>query len=584
MANLMPQYQFRMKETIEKNVTSFNSDKKNCPIIAFQFVSLDSKDKNKLMWWSYDHKDISEKYDRIVHEFIGEKELERTLINCEFDSAPYWTKFLGEEGKIITCFDKSGFKFKVEPDPVGEKKTDWYNHTNSKPNNEVLDDWGNLLKKNFGKGTAMWVSIPHNDVNERKIYSSVFCLLNDKATHLELIGAYFYIRNFITNYLIDLYKAPIEKEVEKFKIDEQKRIRRATKEDPDVFISENIQKKLDEIQFAIRQNIAILLYGETGTGKEVIAKKIQLMSLRKGCQYLSINCAGFSEDGSMTDSELFGHEEGAFTGAIKSRIGHFEECAGGTIFLDEIQQMPLSMQKKIKRVVETGEILKVGSSKPKNVDVRLIFATNRNLVDLVRKGEFLDDLFYRINIITLTIPPLRERKDEIKNLTEVFLKKFNKEYSANKKLSNEALTEFENYNYPGNVRELRSTLLRAFMLSGDKEKITREHLIFDGIQYKLDEIVLNTGGDTSPEMEKVANVIKRMISATKDPNIDKGKRKKLTGPQMLTSEYLPKSNYGGFDNLKKTYLKPNKEKIKTLIPLNPSLNIASLPGIKTSIR
>lgn len=477
---------------------------------------------------------------------------------------------------------------KKNPTQSEKKKADWYNHTNfascSKSDKEVLNDWGNLLEKNFGNGTAMWVSIPHKDANKRTIYSSVFCLFNDQASQEVLLDAYFLIRNFITNYLIDLYKAPIEKEVEKFKIDEQDRIRRATKDDPDIFISDNIQKRLDEIQFAIRQNIPILLYGDTGTGKEVIAKKIQLMSLRKELKYLPINCAGFDEYGSLIDSELFGHEKGAFTGAIERRIGHFEECVGGTIFLDEIQQMPLSMQKKIKRVVETGEILKVGSSKPITVDVRLIFATNRNLVDLVREKKFMDDLFYRINIITLTIPPLRERKDEIKNLTKVFLEKFNKEYNANKKLSGEALAEIENYNYPGNVRELRSTLLRAFMLSGDKEIIETEHLIFDGIQYKLDEVVLDTGGDTSPEMENTANVIKRMISAKKDPNIKKENMGKITGKQLLTSEYLPSSTYGGFDNLKKTYLKPHKQKIKTLISLNPLLGIESLPGIKNSIK
>ncbi len=180
--------------------------------------------------------------------------------------------------------------------------------------------------------------------------------------------------------------------------------------------------------------------------------------------YVAINCAAIPE--ALLESELFGHEKGSFTGAAAQRVGRFEQCDGGTLFLDEIGEMPIAVQSKILRVLQEGEFSRVGGNKTLSSDVRILAATNRHLEKAVGQGQFREDLFYRLNVVRVHIPPLRERTDDIRTLSEFFLKKIAiKQGGAPLRLSEESIRLLENYNWPGNVRELENTMQRAAVLA-----------------------------------------------------------------------------------------------------------------------
>ena len=215
-------------------------------------------------------------------------------------------------------------------------------------------------------------------------------------------------------------------------------------------------------------NLTILLTGETGTGKEVFAKAIHELSSRSKYNYVKINCAAIPKD--LLESELFGYEEGAFTGARKSgKPGKFELADHGTLLLDEIGEMPLSLQAKLLRVLQEKEIERLGSSRPKKIDVRVICSTNVNIRDKVRSGDFREDLYYRINTIELSIPPLRDRPNDIPALCFHFIKKSNDENSMHVQgISDEVLELFQTYSWPGNVRELEHTIERLSFQNQNK--------------------------------------------------------------------------------------------------------------------
>ncbi|MFQ5633405.1 MAG: sigma-54 interaction domain-containing protein, partial [bacterium] len=194
---------------------------------------------------------------------------------------------------------------------------------------------------------------------------------------------------------------------------------------PLVSRSPEIKEIFKLIKKVSKSNASILIQGETGTGKELIASLIQFISDRSDKPFVKVNCAALPE--SLLESELFGHEKGAFTGAIQTRIGKFEQADGGTLFLDEIGDMHLATQAKILRVLQDREFNRVGGNRTINVDVRIIAATNKELRDLIEQGEFRPDLFYRLNVVTLNIPPLRERKEDISIIAEFFLRRFSQE-------------------------------------------------------------------------------------------------------------------------------------------------------------
>ncbi len=231
-------------------------------------------------------------------------------------------------------------------------------------------------------------------------------------------------------------------------------------------ISDKIQEIFESVHRVASSKATVLLYGESGTGKELIAKAIHYISPRAKGPFIRFNCASIPEG--LLESELFGHEKGAFTGAMTSRKGRFELADGGTLLLDEVGDLPLSLQPKILRALQEKEFERVGGEKTIKVDVRLIAATSRNLEELVSKGKFREDLYYRLNVVPLFMPPLRERKEDIPLLTEYFLNRFNRENEKSISMSSEALRILINYNWPGNVRELENTIERLVVMSNGK--------------------------------------------------------------------------------------------------------------------
>lgn len=229
-------------------------------------------------------------------------------------------------------------------------------------------------------------------------------------------------------------------------------------------------------------DISVLVIGESGVGKEFIPKIIHSLSNRKHNQYIAVNCGAIPEG--TIDSELFGHEKGAFTGADKTRKGYFEVADGGTIFLDEVGELPLSTQVRLLRVLETGEFIKVGSSQPQKTDVRVVAATNVNVLDAVQKGKFREDLYYRLNTVQIDLPPLRERKDDIPLLFRKFASDFADKYRMPSiQLDSEATQYLINYRWPGNIRQLRNFAEQISVIEENRlislEKI-REYLPYEG--------------------------------------------------------------------------------------------------------
>ena len=230
--------------------------------------------------------------------------------------------------------------------------------------------------------------------------------------------------------------------------------------------NEAFREVLEICRKAAKSDINVLILGESGVGKEVIARYIHEMSERKDKTFVPVNCQVFG-DGTL-ESELFGHEKGAFTGAAEKRIGRFESANGGTLFLDEIGDIPMSLQGKILRVLENKEIERVGSNKQVATDFRLVSATNKDIPKEIEEGIFREDLLYRINTLTVTIPPLRERKEDLPALIEFFVRKICREQKKEIRSVDPWTEEFlTTYDYPGNVRELRNLLERMVALSDD---------------------------------------------------------------------------------------------------------------------
>src|SRR5579863_3946515 len=212
----------------------------------------------------------------------------------------------------------------------------------------------------------------------------------------------------------------------------------------------------------------VLITGETGTGKEVVARAIHRNSPRSSKPFVAVNCAAFTE--TLLESELFGHEKGAFTGADRQRQGLFEAAHEGTLFLDEAGEMSLAAQAKLLRVLTDGQVLRVGSTRPRRVDVRVLVATHRNLEQRVKEGLFREDLFYRLAVVPIHIPPLRERREDIAGLSDMFCHHVALELKMpRRRLTSEALLKLQQYHFPGNLRELRNLVERAYILTSNGE-------------------------------------------------------------------------------------------------------------------
>lgn len=282
-------------------------------------------------------------------------------------------------------------------------------------------------------------------------------------------GAFDYItKGDEDNKIIPVVKSAMEKALM------HKRIEHLEKQIGDKFNFDNITGQSAEIQRVIsiarkvsETDTPVLLIGETGTGKEIFAQAIHYSGERKKNQFVAVNCSAFPKD--LLESEMFGYQAGAFTGANKNKKGLFEEADRGTLFLDEIGELDISLQAKFLRAIETNSFIKAGTTKPTTVDVRIIAATNRSLDEEIKKGNFRDDLYYRISVVKIEIPSLRKRKEDIIELADYFIKFYSRKLNRNiKNISPDFLSALKNYNFPGNIRELRNIIERAVILSENK--------------------------------------------------------------------------------------------------------------------
>ena len=264
---------------------------------------------------------------------------------------------------------------------------------------------------------------------------------------------------------------------------------------------------LDTVKKVVDQKSNVFIQGESGTGKELLAHAIHYNSNRGDKNFVAVNCGAIPSE--LLESEFFGHVKGSFTSAHKTRKGYFEEANEGTLFLDEIGELDLDLQVKLLRAIERDEIIRVGDPQQIKIDVRLITATNKNLLEQVKRGAFRRDLFYRLYVIPLTLPPLRERREDIPFLIDHFLKKLSKKINKGlPKLSDEAMALFMNYNYPGNIRELENLIERSCVLS-NKPVITPEELPLELKEYSsnfLERVSIPAGKKDFKKVSKVAQL------------------------------------------------------------------------------
>jgi len=265
-------------------------------------------------------------------------------------------------------------------------------------------------------------------------------------------------------------------------------------------------------------DISVMVSGESGTGKEVIPKIIHQMSVRKHGPYIAVNCGAIPEG--TIDSELFGHEKGSFTGATSNRKGYFEVADGGTIFLDEVGELPLATQVRLLRVLETGEFIKVGSSKAEKTDVRIVAATNVNMEEAIHKNQFREDLFYRLNTVQVDLPPLRDRKDDIHLIFRKFAMDFAEKYHMpSVRLDEDAIKLISTYHWPGNIRQLRniteqlSVVEESRMING----ITLKNYLPTHNTKRL-PILYNDGKDSEKDFTEREILYKVLFEMKKDVN------------------------------------------------------------------
>jgi transcriptional regulator with GAF, ATPase, and Fis domain len=277
---------------------------------------------------------------------------------------------------------------------------------------------------------------------------------------------------------------------------------------------------IDEIGLIAQTDSTVLIQGETGTGKELIARAIHRNSRRASGPYIAFNCAALPE--SLIESELFGHEKGAFTGAIAKRIGKFEMAHRGTILLDEVSEMAMPLQAKLLRAIQQREIVRIGGTESIKLDVRIIATTNTDLPGEVDSGKFREDLFYRLCVVPLFLPPLRERKGDVPLLAQHFVQQFCKQMGIEAKaISQQAIKILEEYNWPGNVRELENTIERAVALSQD-DTLSPDNLFFTTrrklsrfVSFEIGtclrdiekEIIIRTLEDAGGNKQKTADVL-----------------------------------------------------------------------------
>ncbi|MFD3156803.1 sigma-54 interaction domain-containing protein [Haloimpatiens sp. FM7330] len=396
-----------------------------------------------------------------------------------FDNMPVTIDFLDKDGRMLYINNAFADFLQIpREDMVGKIVTD-INATSK-------------FLENLKKGKAD-IAICHQFPNGKKAIVHRIPILNNKG---EVVGGF--------GMIVFGEIAEVKKLVEKFDVINRElslyknyvnKFNMAKYYVSDIIgVSDKIEKCKDQVKKFSKVDLNVLVSGESGVGKELFVHAIHNASERKNNPFITINCSAIPEN--LIESELFGYEKGAFTGAKKGgNIGKFELANNGSIFLDEIGEMPLYMQAKLLRVIQEKEIVRVGGDRNIPIDVRVFSATNRNLKNMVKEGKFRDDLYYRLNVLSLEIPPLRERKDDIPLLTERFLRDFYKKSGIFRSFSDKAMQNFINYEWPGNIRELKNIIGKICV--NTEEKLINEKDLPDYIyksnyneKYKIEDIGL----------------------------------------------------------------------------------------------
>lgn len=316
------------------------------------------------------------------------------------------------------------------------------------------------------------------------------------------LGAFDYINK---PFNLEEFMIKVDKAAEKITLTNQLKSLRSQVENNFAFgniigKSKKMQNVFELIRKIAKSKVNILIEGQSGTGKELVSKAIHYNSPRKNSAFVAINCSAIPEN--LLESELFGHIRGAFTGAVETQKGVFEQANGGTLLLDEIAEMPTALQAKLLRAIENWEIKALGSDKVKKIDVRLISATNQNLKELIKQKKFREDLYYRIATVSINLPSLNERKEDIPLLADFFLKKFMEKFGRNLALTPEALNLLIKYDWRGNVRELENVLERAIITS-ENDKLSISEFKFLQISENTDNPFTNTDNLGLREIEKL---------------------------------------------------------------------------------
>jgi len=300
----------------------------------------------------------------------------------------------------------------------------------------------------------------------------------ESAVEAMRLGAFHYLQK---PFSIDALEVILDKAKERLKLQRERNFYEQELNQAPRLVAhgQKMEQLIQEIEQVAKTDATVFIHGETGTGKEVVAKMIHAQSQRKGLPFIKTNCAAIPE--TLLESEFFGHEKGAFTGALQKRIGRFEMANKGTLLLDEVTEMPLSLQAKLLRALEEREFERVGGNTTVHVDVRILSTSNRDPKKAIEQGRFREDLFYRLHVIPLFLPPLRERKEEILPLAHLFLDNFSQ---GRLKLSKEAEQSLLGYRWPGNVRELKNIIERASVLA--KSDIVSPALLFPHPAVDLD--------------------------------------------------------------------------------------------------
>jgi len=378
-------------------------------------------------------------------------------------------------------------------------------------------------------------------INEKSPDTTVIMITayasHETAIEAMKLGAYDYITK---PFKIDEIKLVIKKALDKKKLErENTRLRKELETQYGfgniIGRSPSIVKVFELIKRVAELNVNVLIAGESGTGKELVARAVHYSGSRRDNPFVPVNCGAIPEQ--LMESELFGYKKGAFTGAVRDKIGLFEEADKGTIFLDEIGDLPLHLQVKLLRVIEDKMIRPLGSTEPVRIDVRIIAATNKKLEEEVAAGAFREDLFYRLNVIKITLPPLRERRIDVSPLAIHFINKYSKEMGKDVRgISPKALEILENYHYPGNVRELENIIARCVAL--ESSNVIRQETLPQLVTGR-DYLDLDTSFTSSSSLDTLlGNVEKKMIEkALGNTNGNKTEAAKLLGITLRSLRY-----------------------------------------------